>query len=179
MWPLLLMQFTLDLTDVCKGASANQTTAISQDVFWLANLNWVVHWRSSLCTLTWLKKSTSAHKSDLLFALLYRAMATKFLEHFSLQRIFSKCLPHLCDMSLIIVKKERFSEAQHPTWMLKATLLIGVILFWQNVNVLSYIFSVTELVGFAFGSASSVWIPTVKKWLMKICHMEQKRQKQL
>lgn len=82
-------------------------------------------------------------------------------------------------MSLIIAKKERFSEAQRPTWMLKATLHIGVTLFWQNVNVLSYIFSVTELVVFALGSAAFVWIPAAKKWLMKICHMEPKRQKQL
>lgn len=139
------MQFTLDLTDICKVTSANQTTAVSQGVFWLASLNWDVHWRSSLCTLSWLKKCTSAHKHDLLFALLHRATATEFLEHFSLQRLLANCLPDLCDMSLIIVKKERFSEAQHPTWMLKATLRIGVTLFWQNVNVLSYIFSVTGL----------------------------------
>lgn len=125
-----------------------------------------------------LKKSTSAHKGDL-FAFLFRAMATKFLEHFFLQRLFSNCLPDLCDMSLIITKKERCSEAQHPTWMLKATLSIGVTFFWQNVNVLSYIFSVTELVVFVFGSAAFLCIPGAKKWLMKICHMEQKRQKQL
>lgn len=34
--PLLLLWFTLDLTDFCKVASANQNTAISQGIFgWL------------------------------------------------------------------------------------------------------------------------------------------------
>lgn len=74
------------------------------------------------------KKPTGAHRGDL-FELLYSAMDTCFLEYFSLQRLSSNCLSDLCDMSLIIVKKERFNEAQHPTWMLKATLCIGVTLF--------------------------------------------------
>lgn len=129
---------------------------------------------------SWSKKSrTSAYKRDLLLVLLCRATATKFPEHFSLQRLFSNCLPDLCNMPVNIVKKEEFSEAQHPTWMLKATLRIGTTLFWQNVNVLSYIFSVTELVVFFFGCAAFVWIPSAKKWRMNICHMEQKRQNQL
>lgn len=124
-----------------------------------------------------LAKKISALKGDLLLTLGYRAMTTKFLKYFSPERLFSNCLPDVCNVSLIIVKKERVSDAQHPTWMLKATLRIGVTLFWQNVNVLSCIFSVTDLLVFAFGSVALVWIPEAKKW--HICHMKQKRQKQL
>lgn len=62
-----------------------------------------------------LAKKQSAHKGDLLLTLGYRAMATKFLKYYSPERLFSNCLPDVCDMPLTIVKKERVSDAQHPT----------------------------------------------------------------